>query len=84
MFREACTFPFCIHTIFLVLSAPHHLLLFHDIFDCTTYVHRSEHHDILASTVTPFFGTASYFFVFITFAHRSEHHDILIAPRCLF
>ena len=60
-FREAITFPFCIHIIFLVLSAPHHLLLFHDIFDCTTYVHRSGHHDILASTVIPFLGTSSYF-----------------------
>jgi hypothetical protein len=35
MFREASTFPFCIHIIFLVLSEPLHRLAYHDIFDCT-------------------------------------------------
>jgi hypothetical protein len=30
-------------------------LLRRDIFDCTTYAHRSAHHDILGFTAMPFF-----------------------------
>jgi hypothetical protein len=52
-FRAAITFPFCIHLIFLVLSEPLHRLALHDIFDCTTYAHRSARHVI---------------FIFITYA----------------
>jgi hypothetical protein len=52
-FREAITFPFCIHFIFLVLTEPLHRLALHDIFDCTTYAYRSARHVI---------------FVFITYA----------------
>ena len=46
-FREACTFPFCIHIIFLFLSEPLHRLALHDIFDCTHKAQRLMNHDIL-------------------------------------
>jgi hypothetical protein len=59
-FREASTFPFCIHIVFLVLSEPLYLLVLHDIFVFITYAHRSVRHDI---------------FVFTTYAHRSARHD---------
>ena len=66
-FREAITFPFCSHSIFLVLSEPHYLLLFHDIFGFITYAHRSALHDIYDCTAMPFFCCATIF---------------MIAPRC--
>jgi len=46
MFREATTFPFCIHIIFLILSEPLHRLALHDIFDCTHKAQRLMNHDI--------------------------------------
>jgi hypothetical protein len=74
MFREACTFPFCVHCIFLVLSEPHYLLLLHDIFGFTTMpsfvaprylrMHRDAHllkrHDIFGFTTMPSFEAPRY------------------------
>jgi hypothetical protein len=70
MFREASTFPFCIHIIFLILSEPHYLSAFHDILIFTEPRYLSALHDTLFST-KPFYLSAL--------------HDILIStePRYL-
>ena len=54
-------FMFCIHIIFLLLSEPHYLLLFHDIFDCTHKAHRLMNHDTFDCTAMPFFYCATLF-----------------------
>jgi len=62
-FRAASTFPFCIHSIFLILSEPHYLLLLHDIFGFITYAYRSALHDIYDCTAMPFFCCATIFMI---------------------
>jgi hypothetical protein len=76
-FREACTFLFCIHIIFLFLSESHSLLLLHDILIAAdssrfcacgmiVYFYRAAlfprlRHDSLISTEMPSFGASRYF-----------------------
>jgi len=62
-FREACTFTFWIHIIFLVLSEPLYLLALHNIFDFTTYAHRSVRHDIFSSSAMPIFCCTTLFLI---------------------
>jgi hypothetical protein len=60
-FREAITFPFCIHIIFLLLSEPLHRLALHDIFDCTHKAQHLMHHDIFDCTANALFCCTTIF-----------------------
>jgi hypothetical protein len=64
MFREAITFPFCIHIIFLLHSEPLHRSALQDIFDCTHKAQRLMNHDIFDCTDTmPFFCCFTIFLI---------------------
>jgi len=74
-------FPFCIHIIFLVLSEPHYLLLFYDIFDCTHKAQRIsvEHNSLFAVWL----GSSTISFLHPTRLIRIEHIFLFLYPAQL-